>query len=102
MKLASHLHCPLQRVKNETTSTEFIMWQEYLEQDLVISKREYYYLAQIAAEIRRTISKHPKRIKLQDFLLKFRNDKKVNNSMLSVEERTKKSKSFWKALVGIK
>ena len=102
MKLASHLHYSLQRVKNETTSTEFIMWQEYLGKEFMVARREDYYLAQIAAEIRRTISKYPKKIKLQDFLLKFKNKKRDKMSELDLKEKTRRSKSFWKALVGIK
>lgn len=100
-KLASHLHCPLQRLQQETTSTEFVKWIEYLQQDLDITRREDYYLAQIAAEVRRGNVKRPEKIKLKDFILKFGGRKRKKRKM-SLKERARVSKSWWRALLGLR
>ena len=59
-------------------------------------RREEYYLAQIAAEVRRGIAKHPKKVHMKDFILDFEK-KKVED-----QDSTKRSKQFWFAFAGIK
>jgi len=100
-KLASRLGMSLQRCMRETTSSEFVGWQEYLRAEENETQREHYYLAQIAAEVRRGISKKPKSIKLEQFLLRFER-KKIESRPLTEEEKQKradKSKSIWLAFV---
>ena len=99
-RLASHLHKTVQEVRQKTTSTEFVLWMEYLEKDTNAFHREDYYLAQIAAEIRRSFVKKPKQVKLKDFLLKFVMQEKPKK--LSIKERTKRMKQFWFFHVGLK
>jgi len=98
--LASHLHTPLQEVKQKTSSTDFMMWLTYLELDLNLFHREDYYLAQIAAEIRRGNVKQPRQIRVKDFILEFKREKVRDTRGLSLEDRTSISKRFWKAVVG--
>jgi len=83
-----------------TTSSQFVMWmvrlKEIEDDDLTGFHRNDYFLAQIAAEIRRGIAKNPKSVKLKDFLMKFvRKEKSAKTSDMNT------SKSFWKALTGI-
>lgn len=61
----------VQRCQEETTSTEFLDWLEYLDWDVNAFHREDWFLAQIAQEIRRTISKDPEKVEVDDFLRKF-------------------------------
>ena len=99
-ELASHLHLSVDRVQDETTSFQFVMWQEYLERDANAFHREDFYLAQIAAEIRRSFVKNPKRVSIGDFILKFVN-KVVRKGKMTKDERTKEAKSWWAALTSI-
>lgn len=84
------------------TSGEFLLWMEYLEQEVNDFHREDYYLAQIAAEIRKTFSKNPAAVRTEKMLLKFKTSGKSPkaSSDMSKEDRIERSKSFWSALVG--
>ena len=85
----------------ETTSSEFVDWMEYFNQEINFFHREDYYLAQIATEIRRTIVKNPRTVKVKDFIIKFlRKDEK--SLQKDAEEKTKQSKAFWLGAFGIK
>ncbi len=96
----------LQRVMEETTSSEFVDWKEYLLQEMeekfhVLEKQDYY-LAQIAAEVRRSMVKKPERIRTSSFLLKFRRQRrKKEGKKLSIKERTKRAKGFWSVVLGM-
>ena len=96
----------LQRVQEETTSSEFVDWKMYLvlreEQKFFVYEKEDYYLAQIAAEMRRTFAKHPRRIKLKDFILQFKRKKEKKKKKMSVKERTKEMKAWWGAVLSRK
>ena len=102
VKLASHLHKGLQEVKSQTSSTDFLLWMEYLKLKQKEDRREDYYAAQIAAEIRRSSVKKPARVRVSDFLLKFEEvgskKKKMNKTL---EEKTEDSKRFWFRAVGL-
>lgn len=103
LRLASHLHLSLQRTKMETSSTEFVVWMEYLRQDANVFHRMDYYLAQIAAEVRRLYVKYPKKVKLSDFLLKFKfEDEKRVRKKMSLKKRTDMAKKFWSTVLGFK
>jgi len=59
--------------------------------------RENYYLAQIAAEVRRTNSRKPQSVKVEDFVLKFTTgEQKASGTPLQ------SSKSAWLGMFGIK
>jgi len=89
----------VQRCKKETTSMDFVMWMEYLEQEANAFHREDYYMAQIAAEVFRGNAKNPKKVRLRQFLLKFEREKKA--AALTKEERLLRSKQAWCASVGL-
>lgn len=104
MKLADRLKKCLQEVQRGTTSSEFTMWKVYMEQDINAFHPEYYYLAQIACEIRRVLSKHPNKFKTKDFLIKFQfagQDKKPPTKE-EIERRMALSKAYWFGAVGTK
>lgn len=110
-----------------TTSTEFVDWMRFLHLEMNSKRKEDYYLAQIAAEVRRSLVKKPQEVQVQDFLLNFVNDKgRVEKIMDSEEEenwmeespvlmeeseieeppkapvsRLQKSKNYWFALLGM-
>jgi hypothetical protein len=94
----------LQRVKRETTIREYYLWLEYLEWDINAFHREDYYLAQIATEVRRTITKrsHMRSLDPKKFLIKF----KLTKGPDSVEESSKKkgaaARGFFSRLLGTK
>ena len=106
--LASHLHLPLQETKAKTTASEYATWMVYLNMEPSFFHREDYYLAMIAAEIRRTIAKEPKKVDIADFILNFKADDKKEKKKLDQEDidriakRTVKSKAFWLGSLGIK
>jgi hypothetical protein len=81
-------------------SMEFASWMHYLEQEINDFHREDYYLAQIAAEVRRAFSKDPKSVKLKDLLLEFHPEEKKTKPM-SKKTRIQQSKNFWLALAGV-
>ncbi len=97
MKLASHLKMSVQRCKRETTSTEFVDWRVYLQQEINGFHREDYFFAQIACEIRRVLAKHKKRIKPEHFLIKF-DTKGEEATPQSKKHASMKSKAFWFSL----
>lgn len=107
-ELASHLGMPVQRVKSETTSTEFIKWIHFLgkkkEEEITIPSKLDWYLARIAyevANIPKMFSKNKRRVPLEKFILKFKSDsKKEQKSLISKEIRTQNSKNFWMAIAG--
>jgi len=98
-RLASHLKMSVGRCQEETTSSQFVMWMEYLNQDVNAFHRENYYWAQIAWIIARVFG-GDKNSKVENYILEFKNDGKKKK--LTAEQEIKKSKSFWQSLVGLK
>lgn len=86
--MASHLKVPVRELRQRITFLEFCEWMEFLSLEEDKDTKQDYYLAQIAAEIRRSFVKDPKTVKVKDFLLQRK-----------VQERTvgkaEKSKQFW-------
>ena len=89
----------LQRCQEETSSTQFLDWLEYLRQDVNAFHREDWFSAQIAQEIRRTISKEPKSVKIDSFLQKFEIKKK--KPKISRKERAMRFKKNLLARFGV-
>ncbi len=88
-----------QRAQFEIPSTEFMDWIAYLDdREINEFRREDFYLANIAAEIRRSYVKDPMSVKNESFLLKFKKgkSKKIKTTM---KEATRKAKMFWSALM---
>ncbi len=92
----------VQRAQFEIPSTEFVDWIAYLDdEEENVFHREDYYLANIAAEIRRSYVVAPEKVDVESFLVKLvrKIKPKKKKPKVSIEERTKRSKSFWAALV---
>lgn len=76
-------------------------WQEYLRQDINAFHREDCYMAQIALEVRRVLSKKPNSHKLKDFKLKFSTQGETTSNEYS-QSRVDASKQFWMTVAGIR
>ncbi len=77
------------------TYPEFVDWMIYLREE---TKREFKferYLAQIAAEVRRSWITTPKKVKTDDFMVEFKEPP-------TPEERARRSKEIWTQVLGIK
>lgn len=73
------------------TFSEFLDWVEFLGvQERRMDKIDFY-LAQIAAEVRRGVVKNPKTVNVKDFYVNYTNPVEAAN-------RTKKSKAAWGAV----
>jgi len=83
----------LQEAQAKIPSTEFVLWREYLKLEYNRPRREDFYLAQIAAEIRRAHFTKPEKVRLLDFIIKFKKPKKVDKRTFM--QRLKASKMFW-------
>ena len=85
-----------------TSSTEFVEWMAYLDDEVERGfHREDYLFAMVAAEIRKGNVKNPRSVKMKDFILDFSGKKKEEeHQALSLEERTARSKGFWFSVAG--
>jgi len=79
----------------------------YLNLEAARVDKEHYFLAQIAAEVRRSFVKEPGRVRLEDFMLTFQPN---SNGVTDVEEfetddkvdsKMKMSKAFWSSVLGV-
>jgi len=77
-------------------------WIAYLDdEELNGFHREDYYLANIAAEVRRSFVKDPAKIKMESFLIKFKKGAKLKRPKKTKEEKIRESKAFWMSLAGM-
>jgi hypothetical protein len=89
----------------KTTSFEFVEWIEFLrlkkqEKYNEVEKQDYY-LAQVATEIRRSFTKNPNSVRVQDFLIKFKSPitkikEKASSSTWKMHKSILKSVLKWK------
>lgn len=68
-----------------------------MEQNTQPDKKDHY-LMQIAAEVRRVLSRNPRRVKLSDFVLTFVQEK----PKLTKEQATAISKNRWLGWLGVR
>lgn len=103
MRLASHLGMSLDEVKAKTSATQYVLWMEYLEWEINAFDKQCYYLAQIAAEVRRSCVKPGVLVRLQDFLIKFRTTMTPQKAPTSTKSRTEtgRTKQFFFGLTGL-
>ena len=71
--------------------SEFLDWLEFLNWQESRRDKTDFYFAQLAAEVRRTMVKQPKSVKVKDFYISY-TDPAVGAA------RVKKSKSAWGAV----
>jgi len=91
-RVASHLGIPVEELAERITHREFLNWLEFLDWDYDRSSKQDYYLAQIAAEVRRSYVKHANKVKTKDFLLQIEKKKPAATD----------SKSAWLGFFNIK
>lgn len=98
----------------ETSSTEFLEWIHFLNDENRETTKQEYYLAQLTAEVRRANQgcKNPNAVRTSDFVLTFGESKAgaleetaTDESPMSAEERraaaTVKSKAGWDAILAL-
>jgi len=84
---------------------EFLRWGAFLDIEHNSFRTIDYYLAQIAAEVRRANSTKPESIQVSDFIIKFKEiiDTETPKNEVDETQRIQKSKDFWHtALLGKK
>lgn len=88
--MASHLGMSLDRVKAETSVSQFVLWMKYLDWEINAFDKECYYLAQIASEVRRSYVKDPRTVKIKDFVMEFESQEERNAKRSTHMDRAKK------------
>jgi hypothetical protein len=75
----------------------------YLDQKKDETKPEYFYFAQLTAEVRRSWIKNPKGVKVEDFLKPYRRMKKQKTEKKpDWKKKMEEAKSFFFGLTGYK
>jgi len=101
-QLASHLGMSLDETMRQTSYTQLLMWTKYLQNEVNVFHREDWYMAQIAAEVRRAFSSKPQDVKTKDFILDFKtgmdSTTDVEQSEIDTAARMQQSKNFWSAV----
>ena len=77
------------------------MWKVFLEEEWERPSREDFYAAQIALECARNWAKHPGRLKLEHYLLKFVTPKEKQEASMSMKQKTTASKAKWFVATGV-
>lgn len=103
-ELAYQFRMPVTTLKEQITLSEFLQWREFLRLRQERHDKEHFYWAQIAAEICKGRAKHPERIKIKDFLLRFQTseEEEVERTEAAMHHRTMMSKGKWFMAVGFK
>jgi len=92
----------VQRCQQETTSTEFLEWQEYFAWEMTERRPEHFYLAQIACEVRRGTLVDGSTLRFDDFLLQFKKPEKQSPITEDMQAaKLKQSKSAWLGITGL-
>jgi len=98
-RIASHLGAPVDELRDRMTYTEFVDWITFLALEQERDEKQDYYLAQIAAEVRRSFVADPKTVKVKDFLMTQKSAKV--DAAKEVKPKSK-SKSAWAAALKLK
>ena len=90
----------LDDVKMKTSTSQFVLWMQYLDWDINAFDKTCFYLAQIAAEVRRPNMPKGKTVKLEDFIIKFSSKKDAEKPE---DEQTKanRMKQYFFGLTGL-
>lgn len=102
MRLASHLHLPLQYVLDTTTATEFVLWMEYLDIEERRHKKFDLYMARLTGETRRSWVSIPKDVDDTDFLIPPQEQLQQLQNKPNMKPDIKEIKDYWFAVTGIK
>lgn len=96
-ELAFHLHKTVEELREAITYSEFLEWQEFFRLEALKNLKADWYLAQIAAEVRRGIVKDPEKVRVKDFILRYATPEEASESRTEdlKTHRTMLSKSAW-------
>lgn len=98
-RVSHALGIPVAELRARITWTEFLGWLVYLDQAETRRTKQDYYLAQIAAEVRRGLVKKPNTVKLDSFLFEVPKDKEMTEP--SNKQRVQASKRAWLGALGM-
>jgi hypothetical protein len=87
-RLAFHLGTTVEALQREITFSEFLEWYMVLEREEQWKVKIEHYLAQLAAEVRRGWVSDPKKVHVEDFFIRFKEDGET-------EDRVRRSKKTW-------
>jgi hypothetical protein len=87
----------------ETSASQYVLWMEFLEWETNAFDKTCYYLAQIAAEVRRSYVKRGVIVQIEDFILKFISKRVEEKTPVSMDKQTSanRAKQFFFALTGL-
>jgi len=82
--------------QSKISSSEFVQWRFFLEDEPNQFSPLFYYLAQIAREVRmsRIFSSSKKQLRLEDFLIKFKSHKAKPSTSVN-------TKGIWMSWLGL-
>ena len=95
---------PLSVCKREHTHREYLTWVVWLNEQWNVPTKDNLYSMQIAAEVRRVLSKQPNAIKTEHFKMVFEHKKEPTQEQLakSRAQALQRSKAAWASRVGFK
>jgi hypothetical protein len=93
-QLGKHLH-ELMGWSGPMTHRQFVLWCHWLDYEYNLPSRTDYYLMQVACENRRTFSKHPDKIAIQNFRLTIGDSNNQQREATSREQRIEAMKQRW-------
>lgn len=83
------------------TWSEFVDWTTFLNKEVVEREaKNEFYLASIAAEVRRGNVKDPNAVKVEDFYARLKTDED-QEEIVNPKERSEKSKQAWAVVLGV-
>lgn len=85
----------------ETSASQYVTWMEYLEWEINSFDKYCYYMAQIAAEVRRPYARKGTIVKIEDFIMKFLPKKASNETPAEVITKTHRFKQAFFSLTGL-
>ena len=93
----------LDEIKMKTSASQYVLWMEYLEWETNAFDKTCYYLAQIAAEIRRSYVKRGVIVRIEDFVMKFVSKRIEEKTPASMDKQTSanRAKQFFFGLTGL-
>ena len=88
----------VQRAQAEITSSEFLDWVVFLNEEERKLRKEDFYFANIAAEVRRSWVKDPRKVRGDMFLIKT--EERKPSTKTTAAEKAKSAKAFFGRMLG--
>lgn len=86
---------PIGECLQRHTHRQYLAWQAWFALQWNRPQLRDYYLMMIAAEVRRTIAEHPRRVDMKDFKLEFRMENDSPAAKLSREQAAAFARAKW-------